>query len=96
MDIIKQLELYRLENRITQVDLARDLKVAFSTVSRWLNGKNTPNKIQQYHIEKFLAQRLGSFAPTTSQKAVVWPPIAKAMRRSESNLNKARRKKADI
>jgi len=25
MDIIKQLELYRLENRITQVDLAKDL-----------------------------------------------------------------------
>ena len=57
MDIIKQLELYRLENRITQVDLAKELKVAFSTVSRWLNGKTTPNKIQQYHIEKFLALR---------------------------------------
>ena len=96
MDIIKQLELYRLENRITQVDLARDLKVAFSTVSRWLNGKTTPNKIQQYHIEKFLVERLGSLTPATSQKAVVWPPIAKAMGRSESNLNKARRKKADI
>ena len=82
MDIIKQLELYRLENRITQVDLAKDLKVAFSTVSRWLNEKNTPNKIQQYHIEKFLVERLGSLTP--------------AMGRSESNLNKARRKKADI
>ena len=82
MDIIKQLELYRLENRITQVDLANELKVAFSTVSRWFNGKTTPNKIQQYHIEKFLVERLGSFAPT--------------MRPSESNLNKARRKKADI
>ena len=56
MNIIKQLELYRLENRITQVDLAKELKVAFSTVSRWLNGKTTPNKIQQYHIEKFLTQ----------------------------------------
>lgn len=55
MDIIRQLELYRLENRITQVDLAKELKVAFSTVSRWLNGKTKPNKIQQYHIEKFLA-----------------------------------------
>lgn len=31
MDIIRQLELYRLENRITQVDLANELKVAFST-----------------------------------------------------------------
>ncbi|MBU4304456.1 MAG: helix-turn-helix domain-containing protein [Candidatus Omnitrophica bacterium] len=92
MDIIKQLELYRLENRITQVDLAKDLKVAFSTVSRWLNGKTTPNKIQQYHIEKFLAQRFGSSALTTSRKAVVWPPIANAMGRS----NKVRSKKADM
>lgn len=57
MDIIRQLELYRLENRITQVDLAKELKVAFSTVSRWLNGKTTPNKIQQYHIEKFLTKK---------------------------------------
>lgn len=57
MDIIKQLELYRLENRITQVDLAKDLKVAFSTVSRWLNRKTMPNKIQQYHIEKFLTKK---------------------------------------
>ena len=82
MDIIKQLELYRLENRITQVDLAKDLKVAFSTVSRWLNGKTTPNKIQQYHIEKFLAERIGS--------------SALAACRSGASSNKMRRKKADI
>lgn len=54
MNIIKQLEAYRLENRITQIDIARRLDVAFSTVSRWFNGKTKPNKIQQYHIEKFL------------------------------------------
>ena len=54
MDIVKQLELYRLENRITQQDLAKELGVAFSTVSRWFNGKTTPNKIQQYHVEKYL------------------------------------------
>ena len=57
-DLIKQLELYRLENRITQVELAKDIGVNFSTVSRWLNGKTKPNKIQQYHIEKFLAKLL--------------------------------------
>ena len=54
MDIVKQLELYRLENRVTQEELANEIGVNFSTVSRWLNGKTTPNKIQQYHIEKFL------------------------------------------
>lgn len=57
--LLKQLEHYRLENRITQETLAKDLGVAFSTVSRWLNGKVKPNKIQAYHIEKFLKERLG-------------------------------------
>ena len=57
-DLIKQLELYRLENRITQLELAKDIGVNFSTVSRWLNGKTRPNKIQQYHLEKFLAKTL--------------------------------------
>jgi len=54
MDIIKKLELYRLENKITQEELAKDLGVAFSTVNRWFNGRNVPSKIQQYQIEKYL------------------------------------------
>lgn len=54
MDIIKRLEIYRLENKITQQELAEKLDVAFATVNRWLNRKSLPNKIQNYHIEKFL------------------------------------------
>jgi len=54
MNIIKKVEIYRLENKIPQQELARKLGVAFSTVNRWLNGKTKPNKIQQYHIDKFL------------------------------------------
>jgi transcriptional regulator with XRE-family HTH domain len=57
MGIVKQLELYRLEHRITQDVLANEIGVNFSTVSRWFNGKTTPNKIQQYHIEKFLGRK---------------------------------------
>ncbi len=60
MDIVKELEHYRLENRVTQEELAKEIGVNFSTVSRWLNGKTTPNKIQQYHIEKFLKGKTGS------------------------------------
>ena len=56
MDIIKKLETYRLENKISQESLAEKLGVAFSTVNRWLNGKSKPNKIQNYHIEKILTQ----------------------------------------
>jgi len=58
MNIIKKVEIYRLENKITQQELAKKLGVAFSTVNRWLNGKTKPNKIQQYHIEKFLNGKL--------------------------------------
>jgi len=61
MDIVKQLDVYRLENRITQEALAKDLGVAFSTVSRWLNSKTRPNKIQQYHIEKFLRTKVNRY-----------------------------------
>lgn len=57
--LIKHLELYRLENRVTQKQLAQEIGVNFSTVSRWLNGKTRPNKIQQYHIEKFLKGKAG-------------------------------------
>lgn len=58
MQIIKKLETYRLENKITQQELAKKLGVAFATVNRWLNGKSKPNKIQSYHIEKLLKERL--------------------------------------
>ena len=54
MDIIKQLETYRLEHRIPQQELAKQLGVAFSTVNRWLNRKFKPSKIQAYHVEKLL------------------------------------------
>ena len=38
MDIIKRLEAYRLENKISQQALAAKLDISFSTVNRWLNG----------------------------------------------------------
>lgn len=57
MDLIKKLEIYRLENKISQEELAEKLGVAFSTVNRWLNGKAKPNKIQSYHIEKLLKKK---------------------------------------
>lgn len=54
-DLIDRLEEYRLEHKITQMELAEKLEVAFVTVSRWLNGHTQPNKIQTYHIEKLLS-----------------------------------------
>ena len=58
-DIVKRLETYRLENKISQEELAQKLGVAFSTVNRWLNRKAKPNKIQSYHVEKLLTAKKG-------------------------------------
>ncbi len=52
--IIKELEIYRLENRITQEELAKNLNVAFCTVNRWFKGRNNPGKIYSYQIKKLL------------------------------------------
>ena len=68
MDIVKKLELYRLENKITQQDLAKELGVAFSTVSRWFNGKTMPSKIQQYHVGKYLSKRKVIFSEKHSKE----------------------------
>ena len=52
--LMKKLEIYRFENRISQRKLADKLNVHFTTVNRWFNGRNIPNKIQRYHIKKLL------------------------------------------
>jgi len=58
--MMKDLEKYRLENRISQEELAKDLNVAFCTVNRWLRGRNKPGKIYSYQINKLLkAKRSG-------------------------------------
>ena len=54
MDLVKKLEKYRLEHKISQQKLAAMLGISFSTVNRWLNGRTKPNKIQSYHIEKLI------------------------------------------
>jgi transcriptional regulator with XRE-family HTH domain len=56
-DLITKLEEFRLENRITQTELADMMGVAFVTVNRWLNGHQYPNRIQEYHIEKLLSSK---------------------------------------
>lgn len=52
--LIRKLEDYRLENKISQTKLAETLGVTFVTVNRWFNGKFEPNKIQRHHIKKLL------------------------------------------
>jgi len=56
-NLIQKLEEYRLEHKITQMELAKKLDVAFITVNRWLNGHTKPNKIQTHHIKKLLSEK---------------------------------------
>ena len=52
--LLEQLEIFRLENKLSQRKLAKQLGVAYNTVNRWFTGRNKPNKIQTYHIKKLL------------------------------------------
>lgn len=54
VNLIKQLEIFRLENKISQEKLAEKLGVSFATVNRWFNGRTKPNKTQSYHIMKLI------------------------------------------
>jgi DNA-binding transcriptional regulator YiaG len=54
-NLIDELNEYRLENRISQVELAEMLKVSFVTVNRWFNRRQEPNQIQKYHINKLIS-----------------------------------------
>ena len=54
MTIVEKLEEYRLENRITQQELANTLGVHINAVSRWLTGKTKPSQIQAFHIKKLI------------------------------------------
>ena len=55
--LVKELESYTLENRISQEQLSMILGVAFSTVNRWFNGKTNPSRIYSYHIRKLLTEK---------------------------------------
>jgi transcriptional regulator with XRE-family HTH domain len=57
MSIIQRLQKYRLENKITQEELATRLGVNFTTISRWLNGHTKPRQMQEYQIEKLLNRK---------------------------------------
>lgn len=61
--LINRLRQYRLEQQLTQEQLAAKLGVAFITLNRWLNGHATPQQLQRYRIEKLLKARKGRRAP---------------------------------
>ena len=54
-DLIDRLNTYRLENRLTQEQLAKKLAVTFQTVNRWLNRRMKPRAIQEHQIKKLIS-----------------------------------------
>lgn len=61
--LINRLRQYRLEQQLTQEQLAEKLGVAFLTLNRWLRGHARPSELHQYRIEKLLKTRKGRQAP---------------------------------
>jgi len=53
--LIEDLDRFRLENKISQQELADMLGVTFVTVNRWLNRHCYPSKIHAYQIKKLLS-----------------------------------------
>ena len=53
-NLIKQLEEYRLKNRLTQDELAKLLGVSCVSVNKWFNGHTQPQKLQVYQIEQLV------------------------------------------
>ncbi|MBR3603204.1 MAG: helix-turn-helix transcriptional regulator [Elusimicrobiaceae bacterium] len=58
-NLIKQLEEYRLKNRLTQEELAKLLGVSCVSVNKWLNEHTKPQKLQVYQIEQLLKKQEG-------------------------------------
>lgn len=58
-NLIKQLEEYRLKNRLTQEELAKLLGVSCVSVNKWLNEHTKPQKLQIYQIEQLLKKQEG-------------------------------------
>lgn len=55
-DIIFRLEKYRLDNKITETQLAEKLGVSYSSINRWLNGRSKPSIMHEYQIKKLLGE----------------------------------------
>ena len=53
-DLIDRVNTYRLERKLSQVQLAEWLGDTFQIVNRWLNRRVTPSQIQEFQIRKLV------------------------------------------
>ena len=57
IDLIAELDEYRLKNKISQQTLAEILGVSVVTINHWLTRKAKVNKINEYQIRKLLKEK---------------------------------------
>lgn len=56
IDLIAELDNYRLKNKISQQKLAEILGVSIVTINHWLTRKAKVNKINEYQIKELLKE----------------------------------------
>ena len=56
IDLITELDNYRLKNKISQQKLAKILGVSVVTINHWLTRKAKVNKINEYQIKELLKE----------------------------------------
>ncbi len=57
IDLISELDNYRLKNKISQQKLAKILGVSVVTINHWLTRKAKVNKINEYQIKELLKEK---------------------------------------
>jgi len=57
IDLIAELDEYRLKNKISQQKLAEILGVSVVTINHWLTRKAKVNKINEYQIRILLKEK---------------------------------------
>ena len=56
LKVLKILEEYRLEHRLSQEKIAEKLGVTKEIYNKWVNGKGNPGMISLFQIEKFIKE----------------------------------------
>ena len=57
IDLIAELDNYRLKNKISQQKLAEILSVSVVTINHWLTRKAKVNTINEYQIKELLKEK---------------------------------------
>lgn len=57
-ELIKELNIYRFNNGISQLKLSKELKLSITTVNNWFCRRFKPSMLHSFKIKKFLKENL--------------------------------------